>query len=117
MIEALTASGPVAEHAEQLHLGWVLEGRAVQDVLLSPPRDQRLRPDAPAGEYGTTIRFHDPRIDVWRASWAAPVGARVYTLIARATGEGIVVEGLGPDGGGRTWFTDERMRMRRRISA
>src|ERR1041384_2951905 len=50
------------------HFGWVLEGRAIQDVILSPPRAERHKTGAPANDYGTAIRFYDPRIDAWRGS-------------------------------------------------
>src|SRR5689334_10182339 len=46
----------------EIHFGWVLEGRAIQDVWITPPRGARVS-DPPAGAanfYGTTLRVYDP---------------------------------------------------------
>ena len=45
------------------HFGWALEGRAVADVWIMPGRLERQKPGAPKGEWGTTIRYYDPKID------------------------------------------------------
>ena len=57
------------------HFGWALEGRAIQDVWIVPPRGQRDG-DAVAfsNRYGTTLRVYDPRIDAWHIQWTEPVG-------------------------------------------
>jgi hypothetical protein len=49
------------------HFGWALEGRAVQDVWIVPPRGELRLGDAAANtnSYGTTLRVFDPRIDAW----------------------------------------------------
>jgi hypothetical protein len=39
--------------------GWILGGRGVQDVVISPPRAERQIGD-PWSEYGTTVRIYDP---------------------------------------------------------
>src|SRR5687768_7282906 len=49
------------ERRGEWHFGWILEGRAVQDVLFSPTIDEQRRTGAPADEYGTTVRLYDPR--------------------------------------------------------
>ena len=52
----------------EIHFGWVLEGRAIQDVWMIPRREERRAgmPAMPvAGNwYGTTLRIYDPRIDL-----------------------------------------------------
>ena len=53
----------------EIRFGWVLEGRAIQDVWMIPRRAER-RPGYPvlpvAGNwYGTTLRVYDPGIDAW----------------------------------------------------
>ena len=60
-----------AERRGEWHFGWVLQGRAIQDVLISPPLDD-IRAGAPPAEYGTTVRFYDRRSD----SWAGDPGSR-----------------------------------------
>src|SRR5437867_12361 len=46
----------------EIHFGWILEGRAVQDVWMG--RDQRTGRAVPAG---TTLRYYDPKIDAWHS--------------------------------------------------
>ena len=47
----------------EIHWGWVLEGRAIQDVWILPGLF-----------YGTTLRIYDPeRLDAWRIQWSDPV--------------------------------------------
>ena len=121
------------------HFDWVLEGRAMQDVWISPPRGEQ-RPVVPAtafDRYGTTVRYFDPAIDAWRVTWVNPAQNYVATLVGRARGGDIVQEGVGDDGrtlrwtfsgitrdaffwrgevssdSGRTWRTVQEMSARR----
>src|SRR5262249_52253306 len=48
------------------HFGWVLDGRAIQDVWIAPKRSLRAGNEE-VGEYGATLRFYDPEIDAWRS--------------------------------------------------
>jgi hypothetical protein len=82
--------------------GWTLEGRAVQDVLIRPPRTERAELGAQDvahaavddfWEYGTTVRVYDPQLDAWHVTWIAPVQGRGARLIARPDGDEIVLEG------------------------
>lgn len=43
---------------------WVLEGKAVQDVFIWPPRSERDKPFTD-NEYGTTLRFYNPETGNW----------------------------------------------------
>src|SRR5258706_14011429 len=52
------------EQVGEWHFGWVLEGRVIQDVLITPPRDHR-EPEQPPNEHGTTIPPYDPAIHGW----------------------------------------------------
>ena len=127
-----------AERRGEWHFGWVLEGRAIQDVIISPPLEERRVTGAPAHEYGSTLRFYDPKIDAWQVTFVAPVFGATVNLVARAAGDDIVLEGTGPDGelyrwvfsdinpesfrwrgyissdNGESWFMDEEMHARRR---
>jgi hypothetical protein len=91
----------------EIHFGWVLEGRAIQDVWMIPRRADR-RPGIPelpvAGNwYGSTLRVYDPGIDAWHILWTDPT-RQVYTRqIGRARGADIVQEGPGPAGGLLRW--------------
>ena len=87
--------------------GWVLEGRAVQDVWIIPSRERRGVAGAPAGEYGTTVRWYDPRLDAWLVTWNGPVNRARRTLIARAVGDEIVQEDQTEEGWPLRWIFSE----------
>lgn len=75
------------------HFAWVLEGRAIQDIWIVPPRRERVaRPDA--GEYGTSLRFYDPGLDAWRSTWIGPFHRYLRRFTARRVGEEIVLQTL-----------------------
>ncbi len=83
--------GTTRRRSGEWHFGWALEGRAVQDVWIVPPRGQR-KGDAVAlsNRYGTTLRVYDPAIDAWRIQWTDPVGQTYLSMIGRAQGDDIV---------------------------
>src|SRR5436190_13847806 len=59
----------------EMHAGWVLEGRAVQDVWITPRRSERTsRLDKKFNMYGTTLRVWDATIKAWRITWSNPAG-------------------------------------------
>jgi hypothetical protein len=110
--DALHAAGPAADRAENLHLygwligswemdavvvkddgsrhegkgeihfGWVLEGRAIQDVWILP-----------GVFYGTTLRVYDPTLDAWHILWSDPLRQLYRRQIGRASDDGILQEG------------------------
>jgi hypothetical protein len=89
------------------HFGWVLEGRAVQDVwILYGVADPAKAGTASNLEYGTTVRFYDPKIDAWRVVWNGPMNGNQRTFIARKVGDEIVMEGKG-DGSMLRWIFSE----------
>jgi hypothetical protein len=125
-IKGLNAAGPAREYAEKLmlfgqfvgdwefdmvlihpdgtrlkgngewHFGWVLEGRAIQDVWIA--RDDISKPNAPITEWGTTLRSYDPRTDAWHVVWAGPRRGSVVTFTGKKIGEEIVMEVDGVQG-------------------
>ncbi|HJQ26928.1 MAG TPA: hypothetical protein VKA60_23645 [Blastocatellia bacterium] len=150
-IQGLVAAGPAADCADKLmlfgqfvgdweadftvygtdgskqtekaewHFGWVLGGRAVQDVFIVPRRSERGKTSAVASDYGTVLRIYDPNIDAWRVVWASPVTGDLFTFIARPVGEEIVLEGHDPDGSPMRWIfsqiTPDAFHWRRVFSA
>jgi len=129
-----TSGNPIVVPGE-LSFGWILGGRAIQDVWrvpLDPADGARMR-----AFHGTTIRFYDPQLGAWRSTWLDPLNSRVRRFIGRAEGDTIVLEGLDDDprerwsfrditperfrwrgerspDGGRTWVLDDEMIARRR---
>jgi hypothetical protein len=136
LITALHATGPAGEHAGklmlfgrfvgswhlnwtgrdtggqpaamtgELHFGWVLGGRAVQDIWIVPGRGQPGKGQPPLAFHGSTIRFYDPAIDAWRSTWIEPVNGRVRRFIGRPSDEGIVLLSDEEDPHLRWRFTD-----------
>ena len=111
--------------------GWVLAGRAVQDVMW-------FTEDDGSRATGSTMRLYDPEDDVWHVVWFDPRG-RTPVLTGRPGADGdIVQEGTRPDGrpirwlftevtgtsfrwlgyvsddGGTTWRLEQEMLARRR---
>jgi hypothetical protein len=65
--------------------GWVLEGRALQDVFA-----------VPGLFYGSTLRVYDPGLDAWHVLWSDPLNQIYFRMIGRAHGNEIVNEGKEP---------------------
>lgn len=92
----------------EVHFGWVLEGRAVQDVWIMPRRSER-KPDAGKTNnmYGTTLRVWDPSIQAWRITWINPVSGHREEQIGRRSGKDIVQIGARSDGTPTRWTYTE----------
>jgi hypothetical protein len=77
--------------AGELHVGWILGGRALQDVWRVPlnPADASMM----RAFHGTTIRFYDPSIEAWRSTWLDPLNGRVRRFIGRPVGVTLLLTG------------------------
>lgn len=100
--------GSKRESRGEWHFGYVLEGRAVQDVWISPPRAERsANVPAVGNRYGTSIRSYEPVEKRWHVTWINPVSGAIDLLVARRDGGDIVQEGRDDDGNTMRWvFTD-----------
>lgn len=80
--------------------GWILDGRAVQDVLICP-RNGSLK----TGErsIGTSLRYFDPGTRTWSVYWLGSVTGTQIHLTATATTTGILLEGSDVDGSALRW--------------
>ena len=91
----LRDDGTKRQRKGEWHFGWVLEGRAIQDVWITPSRGNRDDPiTAAANFYGSTFRIYDPGIDgqgseVWHIFWLDPVKQFYSRMIGRADGKDI----------------------------
>jgi hypothetical protein len=98
-----TPDGTRHEAPCSISFGWILGGRAVQDVWHIP--------DLPGGQelpicgnwFGTTIRAYDPEIDAWRIFWIDPATNSYRTQTGRAEGEEIVQVGRTSAGALSRW--------------
>jgi hypothetical protein len=58
----------------EVHFGWVLQGRAVQDTFIAPRHNAGLGDLALKRQtYGTTVRVFHPELAAWRAVWLNPL--------------------------------------------
>lgn len=92
----------------EVHFGWVLEGRAVQDVWIMPRvSDRSAGSDRMNNMYGTTLRIWDPAINAWRIRWFNPISGHEERQTGRRMGNDIVQVGARPDGTATRWrFTE-----------
>jgi hypothetical protein len=102
-------TGATHTNRGEIHAGWVLEGRALQDVWIVPHRAERT-PDAPPLQlpvtgswYGTTLRIYDPGIDAWHILWSNPAKMFFSRQIGRPRGGDIVQEGRHESGALTRW--------------
>jgi hypothetical protein len=111
---AFLPDGTSRRHFWQIRFERTLEGRAIQDVWITPPRDGlHVGQSEPWGpfdnQYGTTIRVYEPQLDAWRVTWIDPCAGDRAELIGRRKGDEIFQEGTGSDGTGVRWiFSDIR---------
>jgi hypothetical protein len=95
-ITAHGADGTKHTAPGEIHFGWVLEGRAIQDVWILP-----------GVFYGTTLRVYDPGLDAWHILWSDPLHQFYTRQIGRARGKDIVQVGENDSGEAVRWsFTE-----------
>ena len=110
-IVAFAPDGHRYQGQGEIHFGWILEGRAIQDVWMIPRRRDR-RSDAPAlpvtgNWYGTTLRVYDPTLKAWRITWIDPATNSYRQQIGRQQGNDIVQEGTTDSGTLSRWSFSE----------
>ena len=93
--------GAIEKSTGEIHFGWVLEGRAIQDLWIRPKRP------APSTMYGTTLRIFDPGLGGWHIIWSDPLNQDYARQIGRAEGKDIVQIGEDSRGLHARWrFTE-----------
>jgi len=127
------ADGSVFHKKGELLFGWVMDGRAIQDLWIGyPSENQKER------TIGTTIRFFDTALKQWRVVFVNPQFNYVVTAQGGREGDRIVLHGRDTDGlpirwtfsemkpdsfhwqgekshdGGKTWKVEEDHHMKRR---
>jgi len=88
------------EDGTQLHskwdirFDWILEGRAIQDLWITPIRDnETIGWHVPGNRYSTTIRTYDPQIDAWHIIWINPPSGSIIRQIGRQVDDTIIQVG------------------------
>lgn len=85
----------------EIHAGWILEGRALQDVWILP-----------GVFHGTTLRVYDPARDDWLIQWSDPLHLYFSQQRGRAVGADIVQVGAALTGEWSRWSFRARERDR-----
>lgn len=85
----------------------VLEGRAIEDVFITPPRPREPSATTVRNRYGASLRMFDPSRRQWMVVWMNPVSGGHDILWARAENGMIVQEGVRPDGQAFRWIFKE----------
>ena len=81
------------EHTGTWHFSRTLEGRAIQDVLVSPEfADRSFNKSIIGNRYGTTFRMMDPKTHQWHVDWFNPVSGIHNQLTALVEGDRIIQE-------------------------
>jgi hypothetical protein len=110
-VTTILEDGTTHQGRGEIHAGWVLQGRAIQDVWMIPRLNDRTPDLAPlpgAGNwFGTTLRIYDTALDAWRILWNDPATNFFTQQIARAEGADIVQTGPDPRGGSMRWTFSE----------
>jgi len=66
-------TGEPVRNSGEWHFARVLEGRAVQDVWIVPPRGARFPASRNNNRYGSSLRIFDPARNAWKVIWVNPV--------------------------------------------
>jgi len=128
--------GSVRHAPGELEFGWVLDGRAIQDLWIGYPRD-----GAKERSIGTSLRYFDEKARLWHVVFVNPQFGGALHVQGGLEGDRIVLRGqdaegaslrwsfgdLEPDSftwrgersrdGGKTWRLEEEHHMKRRAAA
>ena len=74
------------------HFARVLEGMAIQDVIILPSRDTQTAVTDPLTEYGTTLRIYNPDTHAWDIAYGYT--GKIMRLEARKENDMIVLTNL-----------------------
>jgi hypothetical protein len=125
--------GTLSHKKGELYFGWVMDGHAIQDLWIGYPTGRQKE-----RTIGTTIRFFDTAIKLWRVVYVGPQQNYIVAMKGGREGDRIVLRGADSDGmpirwtfsdlepnsfhwqgekshdGGKTWTLEEDHHMTRR---
>ena len=97
---AFNADGTVETSQWDVRFAWVLEGRAIQDLWITPSRNVRAPGwHEPGNRYSTTLRMYDPKLDAWHILWVDPPSGAILRQLGRRVGDEIVQMTVPADNG------------------
>lgn len=93
--ESLQADGSYTSHRARSDVYYALDGFVIQDDF------RVLDADGKAVFRGTSFRTYVPQTDTWAIKWVMAGEPGTTDITARWTGEELLMEGEGSDGGGQ----------------
>lgn len=96
--------GSISRSSGEVRVGWILDGRALQDVWI-------VYPDSTKAERGisTSVRYYDTKLKQWRVVFVDPVAHDLSIVTGGAVGNRIVLSARRTDGTLTRWsFNDIR---------
>jgi len=127
-----TENGGTTHYSGQVILGWIIDGRATQDIFSAYP----TKPGTERS-LGTTLRYYDTKTGQWCIVFIAPTFNSIFVMKGGVVGDRIVLLGKDDEGnslrwsfnniqpdsftwrgeisrdGGKTWFLAEEHHMSR----
>ena len=89
------------------HFDWILQGRAIQDVLVFPTLSSAEDAVTAGHKIGTSIRFYDHRAETWKVVWINPTSGQMYKLTGGKVDDEIILDGDPHDGEPTKWIFSE----------
>lgn len=117
---------------------WILDGRAIQDVLIGPSADEKLSTETGKRRIGTSVREFDSVEKKWYVSWFGVTtnthvnlegelinneivllgkdidGSKIKWIFKNITKNNFVWEGYISNGQSENWMVDQRMFAKRK---
>ena len=91
--------GKTTRSSGEWTFGWVMDGRAMQDLFIIHPSETRSE-----RYMGVSLRYFDPKSQTWTVTFIDPEYGAVETLKGKAVGDdGIVLSSRDADGKQRRW--------------
>jgi hypothetical protein len=101
LVTVRTRAGPHAAVVERMGVwtfSWILDGRAIQNVLTFPDLAGGLRDQPGERCIGTHIHYYNPELGTWQVLGLGALSGRLHLLTAKIADGEIRFEGRDPDG-------------------
>jgi hypothetical protein len=129
----IAEDGSVRHVPGELRFGWIIDGRALQDIWITYPK-----PGSKERGVGTSIRIFDSKTKLWRVVFVSPAFNAIILVQGGLEGDRIVLRGVDQEStllrwsfneiqansfiwrgetsrdGGKTWRLEEEHHMTRR---
>ncbi len=94
----IAEDGSVRHVAGELRFGWIIDGRALQDIWITYPN-----PGSKERGVGTSIRIFDSQTKLWRVVFVSPAYNAIILVQGGLEGDRIVLRGVDQEGASLRW--------------